>query len=85
MGCLGSSEFTFGWAHVEAQTPWLGPLRRPTTQRTRVSLKALVWGYGGVDYVDSGLSGFSYKKGVCKFLLGKISRLGPHPRINQIP
>ena len=34
--------------------PWLGPERRPKTQRTGLFLMALSWGYGGVDYKCSG-------------------------------
>ena len=33
------------------QTPWLGPGRRPKSQRIGLFLMALGWGYGGVDYL----------------------------------
>jgi len=41
--CLGSLRVP--------QTPWAGPERRPTTQRTELFLMALSLGYGGVNYI----------------------------------
>ena len=57
-----------GWLSVKGvdlgslrvpQTLWVGPLRRPTTQRTGLFLMALSWGYGGVDYKYTGMYGSS--------------------------
>ena len=57
--CLGSLRVPFPEVVKLSQlaygaSPWLGPERRPKTQRTGLFLIALGWGYGEVDYKCSG-------------------------------